>query len=222
MENRIHRIVALFDIDGTLLDSASIWENIPAEYLKSRGICPREDIRGLFSQLGYSQSARYLCEHYLTADDPHAVMDGFCQLASVKYGTGVSEKPAAFAYLSHLKARGIRCVALTSNLSSVVLPALERLGMMDSIESLSSIYDIGMDKRTPDIFFYMAKQLNVSVSDCVVFEDALFAAENAKKAGMRVVGVYDRCADKHWERMRQVADRTIRSYEELIEHDIFE
>lgn len=221
MEQNRKETVALFDIDGTLLDSASLWENIPAEYLRSRGLTPGEDVTGLFSRLGYSKSARYLVEHYLPGEDPYAVMSAFCTLASGKYADGVAEKPCASAYLQFLSEKGVRCAAVTSNMRGIVLPALERLHMMERLDSVTSIYDIGLDKRSPDIFCFMADKLNVEPAQCVVFEDALFAADSAKKAGMRVVGIYDRCSDAQWPALTKAADRAITTFQELIEHDIF-
>ena len=221
METAMDYTAALFDIDGTLLDSASLWEDIPAEYLRERGLRAMDDVQGIFSRMGYSRSARYLQEHYLPEEDPHAIMDGFCRIASHKYAGGVAEKPSAAAYLRHLRGKGIRCVAVTSNLRDIVLPALDRLHMLESIDSVTSIYDVGLDKRSPEIFRFMADKLGVPARRCVVFEDALFAAESAKKAGMCVIGVYDHCAAALWPRLMETVDRAIITYEELIEDDVF-
>lgn len=221
MKKRKMQSVALFDVDGTLLDSAKIWQSIPVEYLLSRGIQPTEEIRELFARLGYSGSARYLQAQYFTGEDPHTIMDGFCRIAACRYKDGVTEKPGAAAYLRYLKQKGVRCSALTSNLRDIVLPALEQLGMLENFDRVTSIYDVGMDKRSPEIFRYMAQHLDTLAQDCVVFEDALFAAQSAKNAGMRVVGVFDCCASHEWQRMQQIADRSIHSYEELIEYDVF-
>lgn len=213
--------VALFDIDGTLLDSAALWEHIPVEYLQMRGVQPSDDVYGLFSSMGYSRSARYLQAHYFPNEDPHMIMDAFCRIASQKYTDGVPEKPHATAYLHRLRDKGVRCVALTSNMRGIVLPALERLHMMECIDDVTSIYDVGLDKRSPEIFSLMADRLGVSAGRCVVYEDALFAAESAKGAGMYVIGVYDQCADVHWPELCKLADRAVVTFEELIENDVF-
>ncbi len=214
--------VALFDVDGTLIDSSSLWAAIPGEYLHLRGIAPKENIAEKFFELGYSNTARYLVQHYLPNEDPYAIMDSFCHIAAQKYIEGVSEKPFAARYLETLKGKNIRCFAVTSNMKEIVFPALKQLHMTDSIDDIISIYDIGIDKRTPHFYHYIAEQLQVAEEQCVVFEDALFAAASAKRANMYVVGIYDKNAESDWGDMQCTADRTILSFEELFLDDVFE
>ena len=221
MEQQTRFSVALFDIDGTLLDSAALWEDVPERYMAQRGIAVEEQIDGIISKMGFSRSARYLQERYIPNEDPHAVMDAFCAIAAEKYRNGVKEKPAAVAYLNHLCEKGVPCAAVTSNMRDIVLPALEKLHMLESLDSVTSIYYIGMDKHSPKLFQFMAEKLGVAAEACVVFEDTLFAAESTKRAGMCVIGVYDRCADALWNQLCETADRSIFSYEELIEQDVF-
>ncbi|MEG1873732.1 MAG: HAD family phosphatase, partial [Ruthenibacterium sp.] len=201
MDKQTTARTALFDIDGTLLDSSSLWADIPAEYLHARGFEVSEDVSGSFFKRGYSNTARYLAQHYLPEEDPHAIMDAFCRIAASKYTSGVSEKPFAAQYLNFLRGKGIRCMAVTSNMKEIVLPALEQLHMTDSIDDIISIYDIGMDKRSPRFYLHIADLLHTPPEQCVVFEDALFAAESAKQAGMYIIGIYDKNADADWENL---------------------
>lgn len=213
--------VALFDIDGTLLDSTPLWAEIPEEYLRRQGIPHSEDLYEIFVNLGYGDTARYIVEKYQPDLEPYAVMDAFCEIAAEKYRLGLEEKPFATAYLRHLHARGIPCIALTSNICKVVLPALSALGMTAYLSDVISIHDIGLDKRTPELYHVIAGSLHVPERECVVFEDTLFAAESASQAGMHVVGVYDKMSRDRWEQLQSVSERAIHSFDELLEHDIF-
>lgn len=221
MDKQTRASVALFDIDGTLLDSSPLWADVPAQYLKDHGIEPQEDISSLFFKLGYSGTARHLAALYCPNVDPHAIMDDFCRIASVKYRGAVPEKPCACQYLRQLREKNVRSVVLTSNMKDVVLPALERLHITDTVEEILSIYDIGLDKRSPSLYHHMADRLGTTPQQCVVFEDALFAVKSAKSAGMQVVGIYDEYSRENWEALQREADRTIQSYGELLCDDIF-
>lgn len=212
---------ALFDIDGTLLDSTSLWAEIPEEYLRRQGIPHREDLYEVFVNRGYGDTARYIVEKYQPDREPYAVMDSFCEIAAEKYRLGLEEKPFATAYLRHLHGAGIPCIALTSNIRKVVLPALTALGMTDYLDDVVSIHDIGLDKRTPELYHVIAGLLKVPERECVVFEDTLFAAESARQAGMRVVGVYDEMSRSHWDELRRVASRAVHGFDELLDNDIF-
>ncbi len=222
MKKQREAAVALFDVDGTLIDSSALWAAVPGEYLCEQGVEPAEDIAEIFLRLGYSDTARYIAQHYLPEEDPHGIMDAFCRIAARKYQDGVSEKPFAPQYLETLKRRNVRCFAVTSNMREIVYPALKRLHMADRVDGIISIYDIGISKRVPQFYHRVAEELGTAEERCVVFEDALFAAESAKKANMYVVGVYDQMAAAEWERLQSVADRAILSFEEMLLDDVFE
>jgi Predicted phosphatase/phosphohexomutase len=50
----------IFDLDGTLIDSMSAWENIGSSFLKKHGIDPREDLNKVIKTMSFAESARYL------------------------------------------------------------------------------------------------------------------------------------------------------------------
>lgn len=212
---------ALFDIDGTLLDSTAVWAQVPGEYLQRRNVVVEEDLAEVFLCQGYSGTAKYIAGKYLGGEDYHRAMEGFCSIAAEKYQLGIAEKPYAREYLRHLHELGVPCMAITSNMKEIVFPAMEKLGMTDFITDVISIYDIGMDKRSPELYHFVAHNLSVPENRCVVFEDSLFAAESAKRADMFVVGIYDDGNRVDWHEMERIADRTVRGYDELLRDDVF-
>ena len=212
---------ALFDIDGTLLDSTSVWAQVPGEYLRRRNVVAEEDLADVFLSHGYSGTAKYIAEKYLHGEDYHKAMDAFCSIAAERYQLGIKEKPRATEYLRGLRELGIPCLAVTSNMKEIVVPAMEKLGMTDFITDVISVYDVGLDKRSPELYHFVARQLSVPEDRCVVFEDSLFAAESAKQANMFVVGIYDEGSKNDWQRLRRVADRVVYGYDELLREDVF-
>ena len=91
---------------------------------------------------------------------------------------------------------------------------LKRLGVLDYFRFLLSCESVGAGKDRPDVYYAAVKQLDCAPCQAAVYEDALYAASTARKAGFYVVGVYDESAGDHWSQMKALADETIFDFKE--------
>ena len=93
-------------------------------------------------------------------------------------------------------------------------PALERLDLLKFFEFTCHCNEFGKEKNQPDIFFHCMERLGAKTPEEVaVFEDAVYSASTAKKAGFYVVGIFDSTEHKS-ELMAQICDQYINDFSE--------
>lgn len=207
---------AIFDADGTLLDSMGMWRDITYEYASGKGVRAPEGLHHTMNRLSMEQCA----DMYRSLGVPGTTESVMAELADCAYNgyrTRVGEKPRAGEFLRLLKENGIGAAVATASQTEGVRAALERLGMLPYVELLTSCTEVGKSKEHPDIFLRCAERFGAAPQECVVFEDSAYAMDTAKKAGFPVVAVEDESNKLLWGRIQAVADRCIAGYGELIE-----
>ena len=198
---------AIFDLDGTLLDSMGVWDAVDVEFLGRRGFDVPADYMQKVSAMQFHDIAAYTIRRFGLADTPEELMREWNDLAYEAYTTTVELKPGARAYLEWLRASGARLAVATSMLPSLREPAMRHAGIYDLFDVVVGTGDDGSSgKDNPVIFLHTAQLLGVKPAHCTVFEDLLTAVESAKRAGMHVWGVQDDSSAMHWERICETAD----------------
>lgn len=202
---------AIFDMDGTLLDSMFIWDTIGADYLKSRGITPRENLNETFKNMSLYQAACYYRTEYGLTDSPEEIMRGVNKKIEHLYYEKVPAKEGVSAFLARLKQSGVKICAATATDRHLAESALKRTGLLLFFSEIFTCTSVGHGKDEPDIFLAAQQFLGTPKSETWVFEDALYAVRTAKTAGFPVVGVYDK-HEKHTETVQTLSDKYIRSF----------
>lgn len=201
---------AIFDLDGTLLDSMGIWDQVDIESLSRRGIDVPDDYTAKVAAMQFQQIAEYTIARFDLDDTPEALMAEWDELARELYATVVEAKPGALDYLRRLKAGGVRLAVATSLPPQLREPALRHVGMFELFDEIVSVDDAGdVGKDRPDVYLLAASRLGVAPTDCVVFEDLLVGMRSAKSVGMRVWAVHDDSSDCDWPEICQLADGII-------------
>ena len=214
-----HYDAAVFDMDGTLLDSMRYWRYTTLEYLLAHRLPVKpEDLlvmqdtssRKLLFDIaerdGYEIAPRkevvtelegYMHRHYQY--DVALKNDNVCEL------------------LQRLKDSGMKLCVATAAPREYACTAFKRLGIIDFFEFVTDIYEFEMEKSNPEYFDVVAKRLGTTADKCVVFEDALYAMKSAKAAGCGVVAIEDITARKDKDEIIRTADVYVKDYSELWE-----
>ena len=203
---------AIFDLDGTLLDSMFIWENIGEEYLKSMGIEPKENLRETFKTFTLTQSAEYFRENYGVTLSVSEIINDIYNMVSRIYKTKVTLKPGVSEFLNRLHKNGVKMCIATLTDKSVAEAVLRRLNVSDYFCGIFCADDVGSGKETPELYLHALKHLGTKISETVVFEDVLHAVLTAKNAGFKTASVFDRYEPRQKE-LLDISDYYISDFE---------
>ena len=205
---------AIFDMDGTLIDSMVFWKNLATEYLTCKGVreIPAEILEQIKPMTMSESAALFQTAFGLTGDiesEMNAMMDDH-------YRKDIPLKPGVREYLQKLHARGTRMCVTSATAEYLMDACLTRLGVRDYFEFLLSCETVGAGKRSPIVYHTSAQRLNVMPQEIAVYEDALYAVQTAKNAGYYVAGVCDDSNTEYWENIKDLADEIIINWEEAL------
>lgn len=206
----------LFDLDGTLVESMSMWGDIDVDYLEKFHIPVPEGLQKAIEGLSMYQTAVYFKDNFAIEDSLEEIMDEWNRMAYEKYTTEIPLKPGARAFLNGLKDKNIPCGIATSN-SRILTEAILKSHQVENYFSVMVTGDeITNGKPDPEVYLEAAKKMGVAPEHCIVFEDIPFGIIAGKRAGMTVCAVEDAYSMKDMEEKIRLADFYIKSYEELL------
>ena len=195
---------AIFDLDGTILDSMFIWDSAGEAYLRSIGKEPEADLQKILKPMSLLQSAEYIREKYHIPFSVEEIMDGVNRTVEGFYFHTVEPKPGVIDFLEELYRRNIKMCIATATDRYQVEAALQRCGMSHFFSEIFTCTEVGRGKDRPDIFRRAMEYLQTDRSTTVVVEDAYHAIHTAKQDGFLVVGVYDSHESRQQELLRLV------------------
>lgn len=202
---------AIFDLDGTILDSMYIWDTIGEEYLRSLGYEPKENINEIFRSFSLYQAVCYYKSEYGVPMSEQELMDGVNKTVEDHYFYSVPAKAGLHSFLRELSEAGVRMCVATATDRYQVEAALKRLGLDGYFLDIFTCTEVGHGKDEPDIFRKALMRLGTDKSSTAVFEDALYAADTAKRDGFITIGVYDEHT-KEQEELKALSDAYIQDY----------
>lgn len=209
---------AIFDMDGTLVDSMIYWRRINFDILRDNHIeIPVDLAAELPIMSAYTAAEIYAQRYPQLGMDKRQMIAEYYRRVSVYYEHDVQAKPGALDYLKQLNRQGIPCCVATATTMKLAGPLLERLGIMPYLRFATCTEDEVTDKHDPQFFQIMADRLKVPVQECTMFEDALYAAKGAKAAGCQVIVVDDPTAIRSREALKELCDRYILNFCELLD-----
>lgn len=208
---------AIFDIDGVILDSMGIWEDLGVRYLNSFGIVPEEGLSRKLFAMSMEQGASYLATNYpsLGKDDSQIIID-LQNLIEKFYFDEVLAKNGAKEFVEYLSSRGVRIAAATSSPREHVTRALERTGLLMFFENIFTTTEVGESKHSPLIYNLACKSLHSTPSKILVCEDSLYALKTAAQEGYITIGVFDASGEKNQEGLKATSDLYVKDLSEAI------
>lgn len=148
---------AIFDLDGTLLDSMPIWEDAAERFLNSLGIEAEPGLRQILYPMSMTEGGEYLKSRYRLELSVDEIVAGVSHVIEDFYAHQVQLKEGVGQFLAGLKQAGIKMVIATSNDRQVFEGALKRLGVFDCFDQIFTCSEIGVGKSKPDIFLVAAE-----------------------------------------------------------------
>lgn len=211
---------AIFDLDGTLLDSLNVWEQVDMDFLKKRGLPLTQDYTQAVTVMSFEEAARYTIARFGLNETPEEVGREWNEMIAHEYAHHIKLKPGARECLHFLQEWKFKLGVATALPKELYVPALQNNGILDAFHAFASVTETVRGKGFPDIYLLCARRLGTPPEKCLVFEDVLLGLQGAKAAGMGAIGVYDRCSNLSEQDALSVADGYIQSLFEVIKDNI--
>lgn len=205
----------LFDLDGTLIDSNSIWKEVDRAFLERRGLPYTHAYYEGVAHTIFPMAARFTKDFCHLEESCEDIMAEWMELAEGLYAK-VPVKPGVRAYLNQCRAEGRRMAVVTSSVPEHCMTALEHLDLGKYFEHITFAQQLLLEKKDPALWLTAAGENRVEPAECTVFDDSIAACRGARNARMRVVGVYDGYFAADEKEMRGFCDVYICSFEELL------
>lgn len=202
---------AIFDVDGTLLDSMHIWDTIGEDYLRSLGYEPEERLNEKFKRLSLQQAAEYYRSAYGVPLSVQEICDDVNRWIDAFYRNEAQLKPGAAGFIQRLAGMGVKLCIATATDEYLVEAALERCGILRYFSGLYTCTGVGSGKDEPYIYRAALDHLGTLKQETLVFEDALYALKTAKDDGFAAAAVYD-CHEREQQKLQTLADYYISDY----------
>lgn len=203
----------IFDVDGTILDSMHIWIE-PQNRLFSKYGFTLEDLKkeekGKIEALSVEAMCQYIVDEIAKDMTFDQVRQYFEDVIYDAYKDNLMPKPGNLEILKKLKDLGFSMSVASSTPYTYLEMALKRLGIYDYFDFFATPELLDMKKSDSAFWQYSIKKHGAKPSDCVLFDDALYAIKAAKKEGIMTVGLEDfPWNEKEWEYIKEKADLTL-------------
>ena len=206
---------ALFDFDGTIIDSLEMWVDVDKEFFARRGFEYDPEYGKEIASMTLEEAALYTVGEYELLENPHAVVAEWLALAKRQYASVLQPKPGVIPYLYKLKGEGKKLAMVTASDPDLFKPAVERLGLSYIFDAFIYSGNFGA-KDTPEFFTYCCKLLEKDPVECMAYDDSLSNLKAAKEAGLKITGVYDSHWDEDQEEIISISDMYIKDFTALI------
>ncbi|MDW7674679.1 MAG: HAD family phosphatase [Bacillota bacterium] len=207
----------IFDFDGTLLDSMTIWDDISVKFLERYGKELTPLLINKLRTLTVRQSAELFKEIFDLSPSVEELTSEIADMAAKEYANNIPLKPFVLDFLEYLSSSKSKMCIATASSRQNVKQVLARFNLQKHFDFIIAAEDIKTGKEQPEIFLECSRRFGAAPSEITVFEDAVHAVKTAKNAGFRVIGVYDKSSEKYRTEIKAICDLYIYNFGELLE-----
>lgn len=208
----------IFDLDGTLVDSMWVWDEIDIEFLSKRGLRLPPTYQKEIEGMSFTETAIYTKELFQLPESVEELKTIWNQMALEKYAKKVPLKPGVEMFLNDCREKEISMGIATSNSKELVDVVVKAHSLGDYIQVIVTSCEVAKGKPAPDVYLEAARRLCTSPEHCLVFEDVPMGILAGKNAGMKVCAVKDTFSEDQQKEKKELADYYISSYEDVLQH----
>jgi len=187
---------AIFDMDGTLVDSLMIWdvlwERLGEKYRNDRSFRPDPETERAVRTLPLREAMELLHKESGIGEDGETLWRIADDLCREFYARDVLLKDGVPEFLEHLRVNGVRMCVASATAPTLLQIVIDRYRLDRYFSKIFSCSEIGRGKEFPDVFQAAHAYLGTEQESTWVFEDSFVALQTARRAGYQTVGIYDR------------------------------
>lgn len=212
----------IFDMDGVVLDSMGIWQDLGKRFLLSQGRQAKADLNAVLYDMTVEEGAEYMRTEYGLECSVSEILAGLDAIIKDFYYSEVMAKDGIKTLMQYFYEQGIPMAVATSSARDHIEKALERNGLLQYLSGIYTTADVGESKRTPKLYNLVREKLGAAAGDTLVFEDAVFCLETARAAGYKTAGVNDASGGENQETVKALCDYYIESTADISPEEILE
>ena len=187
---------AIFDMDGTLIDSLMIWdviwEKFGEKFLDGKKLLVREEDDKAVRTKTLKGAMEHIHSVYGVGKNAEELVSATNEIMINFYANDVETKKGVIEFLDHLYEKGVKMCIASATDTSLIEIAIEHCKLGKYFSEIFSCAKIGKGKEQPDIYLMAKDFLGTETEETCVFEDSHIAIETASKIGMKTVGIYDK------------------------------
>lgn len=206
---------AIFDFDGTIVDSMPMWERVPMELVARHGKVLTHETFMQIESLSANEKCDWFHEHLGAGESGEALFKEQREMVRHEYETSIQAFPRVHEFLQSLADAGVPMVIASSTPVEDIRLGLRAQGLEHYFQDIIFAADIGRGKEFPDVYLYAQKCLGTPLEATWVFEDAPFGVRTAHEAGFPVVAVLNDHDGRDEAFLRENSDILAHGYEEL-------
>lgn len=228
--------VIIFDMDGTLIDSIGIWNDIDEELIKTIG-------NGEIDNIDIGKQRDEKLKEYSKYEDAYLE---YCGFLKNKYNANISKeeikklryeiaekylrekvkyKPNVEKVLKYLREKGfILAIATTTNEHAIEIYKKYNKNIIDNA-NLEDIFSIIYSKSAvknlkpnPEVHYKILKELKMKPEECLIIEDSIIGVEAANNANIEVIAIYDKYSDCNREEINKLSQYQFRDFNEMLNY----
>ncbi len=207
---------AVFDVDGTILNSMGAWFDATYKFFDEQGIVMDAEQINEFKEMPLEESIPKIKNDNDLNMTVEEIFAWFLKYVGTQYELHIPAKKGVCEYIKRLHERGVKIALATSGYKDMCEKAFKRLGIWDYIGACAFSSEVGVNKSHPDVYLLAAERIGIDPEECVVFEDIVTGLRGAKIGGFKTVAVADDSNEGQRGEMREIADMYINDFTELL------
>lgn len=208
--------LVIFDLDGTLIASTSIWSDIDKEFFHKRGMEIPPTYGMEIAHIGLAKAAELTCSKYVKDEKPENVMKEWHDMSLDAYANKIPLKDNAKELLEKIASYNIPIALATANSEEIYGLCLKRLGIDKYFSYIADVNSCKEGKGSPEIYDKIKDHFHVLREETLIFEDMLVPMTTAFKANYNVVGVYDKTSTLNENKCKENSHLFIHNFDEII------
>ena len=178
----------VLDMDGVIVDSEQVWDEVRAEYTRHVGGSYTEAATQAMMGMSSPEWSAFMADELGVPGTPAEINAAIVVRMLARYGETPPLIPGAVEAVKRIAARWPIAIASSSN-PELIEVVLRSAGLDDDVQEVVSSEEVARGKPAPDVYLEAARRLGAAPAHCVAVEDSHNGIRSANAAGMRVIAI---------------------------------